>query len=540
MIRLRSCTCWLTSLSFAGNSVRRVLAGIYLLPTVVRATACLSTALVSAQEPAQTDTFFQVKLIRKLAINVPASQVEKIGEGHRPYVRCEFTELVVKSEPTKLKSVAIKLKGAAGSFRDFNDRPALTLNTDKFRKGQAWYGLQKFHLNNSVQDETYLHEVIAADLFARAKYPATRVAFAKLELNGRDVGLYVVKEGFDRRFLERHFADSTGNFYDGGFCQDVDARLEKDAGNGPDDLSDIKAIADASRLEDPKARWAKLEQLIDLDKFYTFMAIERMLCHWDGYAWNKNNYRIYVDPESRKAIFIPHGMDQMFGDPNMSLFEHVEPIVSSAVMQNNAWRKAYRAKVAQLAPLFTKPDQTLKLIDEWSNILEPAAAGGNAEKTKNYRDRVNELKQRIKERATSVTNQLAEPEAATLEFPTPTINLPDWYGSGESEGVMHETIDLPAGKKALKVFAGFKKKDEKEVKQPDQQAKESAPKDAAAKEAKPATPERYEPCIGSWRRRVLLGPGTYRLEGLVMTSKLTRLPEVKRVLAWASPIENES
>ena len=71
--------------------------------------------------------------------------------------------------------MALKLKGAAGSFREWDDRPALTLNMGKLRKGGAYHGLVKFHLNNSVQDETYLHEWLCSDLFRRAPgVPAPR------------------------------------------------------------------------------------------------------------------------------------------------------------------------------------------------------------------------------------------------------------------------------------------------------------------------------------------------------------------------------
>src|SRR5262249_34712540 len=155
---------------------------------------------------------------------------------------------------TKYTNVALKLKGAAGSYRDWGDRPALTLNLTKFNKAGKFHDLVKLHLNNSVQDETYLSELICSELFRQAGVPAPPVPHARVWLNGRDVGLYVLKEGFDEQFLKRHFADATGNLYDGGFVQDLNADLEKDAGNGPDDHSDLRTITEANALEDPAAR----------------------------------------------------------------------------------------------------------------------------------------------------------------------------------------------------------------------------------------------------------------------------------------------
>ena len=81
-------------------------------------------------------------------------------------------------EADRVAVVALKLKGAAGSFREWDDRPALTLNMHKFNKGGTFHGLVKFHLNNSVQDETYLHELLCSELFRRAGIPAPRVTRA--------------------------------------------------------------------------------------------------------------------------------------------------------------------------------------------------------------------------------------------------------------------------------------------------------------------------------------------------------------------------
>ena len=111
-----------------------------------------------------------------------------------------------------------------------------------------------------------------------------------------------------------------------------DQPLELDGGTGPKDHSDLKALRAACVLPDLKQRQAELEKRLDIDQFLTFAAMEMMTSHWDGYCRNRNNYRIYFNPTNGKAIFFPHGMDQMFGDPNFPLFE-VGGVVSSAVMQ---------------------------------------------------------------------------------------------------------------------------------------------------------------------------------------------------------------
>src|SRR5262245_60903186 len=101
-------------------------------------------------------------------------------------------------------NVAIHLKGAAGRFRPLDDKHGFTLNFEKFATGQSFHGLHKLSLNNSVQDPSFLAEKICRELFEAAGVPVPRASHAKLALNGRDLGLYVLTEGFNKQFLKRY------------------------------------------------------------------------------------------------------------------------------------------------------------------------------------------------------------------------------------------------------------------------------------------------------------------------------------------------
>ncbi len=197
-----------------------------------------------------TDALFAGGAIPRLRLRLTPEQEERLRVDPRRYVECTLVE----NDSTTFHSVRAKIKGSGGSRRDFDDRPALTLSLKK--TGERFHGLAKFHLNNSVQDESYLHELVASQICAEAGCPTARVTHARVWLNDRDLGLYVLKEGYDDVFLGRNFHSTKGNLYDGGDCQEIDAALEKDAGEGPIDRSDIKALVDACREEDPERRWA--------------------------------------------------------------------------------------------------------------------------------------------------------------------------------------------------------------------------------------------------------------------------------------------
>src|SRR5712671_3610077 len=91
-----------------------------------------------------SEQFFTNGPVPQLKIEIRGTNLAALERNNRLYVRA-----TVRDGDTVYKDVGIHLKGAAGSFRELNDRPALTLNFGKFHRGQRFHGLDKIHLNNS-------------------------------------------------------------------------------------------------------------------------------------------------------------------------------------------------------------------------------------------------------------------------------------------------------------------------------------------------------------------------------------------------------
>lgn len=445
--------------------------------------------------------FFDVGEVPEIRIEITADQIKKLQANNRAYVLCTVIEtLTVAGErkETKFTDVAIKLKGAAGSFRDLNDRPALTLNMDKFHDGQSFHGLDKFHLNNSVQDGSLVQELVSGHLFRQAGVPAARAAHARVWLNKRDLGMYVLKEGFDTTFLRGYFDKPTGNLYDGGFCREIDQPLEKDCGKGPDDHSDLKALRTACAIADVTKRQAELEKILDIDQFLSFAALEMLTCHWDGYCRARNNYRLYFNPASGKAIFFPHGMDQMFGDTNFPIFE-ITGTVGTAVIQVPEFRKRFRKRVEELLPLLD-PAKLNPVIDGVSKRLKPVLEAMNKNQARDYLANMEVTKERIKLRyasAQKILKTYVEPLVPKFDDKGEVLVL-EWAEAKETEDAVHERQDLPGGVKALVLKTGPSKQ-----------------------------------CIASWRREVLLPKGKYEFQAMVKTTGVVASPDTNQRLGGA-------
>ena len=273
------------------------------------------------------DEFFKGP-IEKLAIEMVPEQVERLKRDQRNYA-----EGVIKEEGGKIyNGVGIKLKGAAGSFQGFDGKPGMTVTLDKLKGAERFHGMKKFHLNNCAQDGSYLNELIAGEMARAAGVPASRCTHVFVTLNGRDLGLYVFKEAFTRDFLAPFFEDTSGDLWDGGFCKEIEENMEKDLGD-PADKSALKELIAACREGDNAKRWERLGKILDMERFMSFCAMEAIMCHWDGYNFNRNNYRLYKDASTGKISFFLHGMDQMFADPNFPLMRDFGTMVGNAVMR---------------------------------------------------------------------------------------------------------------------------------------------------------------------------------------------------------------
>jgi hypothetical protein len=276
----------------------------------------------------------------------------------RPFweVRIELTEEAVRSlsaEPRKPvngrvyfyeKSVEarVKLKGH-GSFQPLNQKPSFTLHFDRALAGEIPFAGSKVYLNNSVEDPTCLKEKIGAELFSRAGIAVPRVAHARVTLNERELGLYVLKEGFSAEFVQRSFADKEGTIYDSDSSNPKEGGgMDVDAGEGARGQIRLQELWSAASEPELKMRFERLQEVLDVEEFVRFVAMEVLLCHWDGYALRENNFRIYV-PDHGKIQFLPSGMDQIFAKADLAWKPRFSGMIARALMETEPGEELFRA-----------------------------------------------------------------------------------------------------------------------------------------------------------------------------------------------------
>jgi spore coat protein H len=345
------------------------------------------------------DDLFAQPAVLRLKIELPEAAQESLRKDPKQYVKA-----VVREGDRSYADVGVRLKGSA-TFQTIDKKPGLSLKFDEFVKDQEFHGRGRVLLNNAHQDPTYLLEAIGGEVFRAAGVPAAKATFARVEMNGRDLGLYVVAEAANKDFLSQYFKKAKGNLYEGS-NNDITDKLEKDGGDSSTEQADLKALANAAKEPDLAQRWKKLSTALDIDRFVAFAAVEVLIGHHDGYTMDKNNYRIYHDPASEQMVFLPHGLDQLFAKTDEPLIPEWKGLVAKAVLSTPSGQQKYLEKMSGLLTGAFKVDALQARIKELAALIRPALAESNSGASKAFDEAVAKLGERVGKRASFIDQQL--------------------------------------------------------------------------------------------------------------------------------------
>jgi hypothetical protein len=170
-------------------------------------------------------------------------------------------------------------------------------------------------------------------------------------------------------------------------------------------------LVGALKEGDAAKQFDRLSAVVDVDAYFRYLALETVMCHWDGYSFNRNNYRIYENPETGRFHFILHGMDQMFGDANWPVEREPGGQVGAILWRRPAIRERYRVQLADVYEKVLKPIDWPARIEEHGQRLLAALEAVKPDRAKEYAPRIGEERNRVAERLKSVRRQMEAPRA---------------------------------------------------------------------------------------------------------------------------------
>ncbi|MFT3923924.1 MAG: CotH kinase family protein [Myxococcales bacterium] len=285
--------------------------------------------------------------------------------------------------------VGVHKKGFLGSLSVLH--PSLRIDLDEFVEKQELYGTKSFTLNNNQQDPTLIHQCMAYALFEAAGLATPRCSFAQVKVNGEALGVYTNVEPVKKPFLKRSFGDSKGDLYEGSapadFRADLFLNFEKKTNEDQPMGATFEALA--KLLENPPADLlGALDELIDVDEYLRFWAMESLLSHWDGYDGNRNNFFVYAAPGTQKLSFIPWGTDGAFSKiaygPASPASVIVRSFLSGRIYATAEGRQRYRETLQELLDTVWDEDALLAEVDRYERFLGTAGIAKGFEQQREF------------------------------------------------------------------------------------------------------------------------------------------------------------
>ncbi len=258
---------------------------------------------------------FHLGEIATVEINLPDSTWKNIVEHARnkQYHVCSVT---INGE--RFDSIGIRTKGAS-SLDDVtnmnSDRYSFTLKLNKYRKGQKYHGMTKLLLNNNIWDATQMKDAVVYDMCHHIGLPAPLTNYARIMVNGRYHGCYLMVEAVDKHFCERNYPDESTNIYKPyhnlaymGEDMKEYADISNYAKVGGDETSMQRVVAALKSVDEVK----DIEEHVDVESVMKYMALQTIVVNYDCMT-GKNVQNFYLREADGKISLIPWDYNLAWG-----------------------------------------------------------------------------------------------------------------------------------------------------------------------------------------------------------------------------------
>ena len=345
----------------------------------------------------------------------------KIAPPEAPYT---YVDASVTIDGITFPDVGLRKKGFLGSLSI--TRPSLKIKLNHTDKDARIEGLTNLTFNNNQQDISLMSQFMGYALFNAAGSPAPRCAYAKVTVNGKNLGIYSHVETVRKSFLRRAFGTDDGTLYEGpyvdfyeGWLGSFEHKTGKDA-PGREKIQQLIEVLEG----DSKNIESAIGELVDLDAFYTFWAIEGLLGFWDGYSGNNNNFFIYLNPDTNKFHFLPWGADSLF--TKHSKLEHhnnarapisvkTRGLLTHKLYQQKSSRERYAQTMMGILENHWNEAELLAEIDRIDAMVKPHLVDaqrffGDKDERKTYSRALalQETRKFIRQRRADITEEIAD------------------------------------------------------------------------------------------------------------------------------------
>ena len=220
-----------------------------------------------------------------------------------------------------IQNVGFRVRG--NTSRGANKK-SFKVSFNEYTQGKKFKGIEKMNLVGQHNDPSLLRYWMSLTTLNTNNLLCSRSSFVKFYINGQYKGVYLNVEHIDDEFLQKRFiGDDDGNLYKCTWGADLkyrgasqpsyygsyELKTNKVANDYSELIQFIQTLNSISNADFP----CFIEDHFEVELFLKTLAVEIIIGHWDGYAYNKNNFYLYQQPSNGKFVFIEYDMDNTFG-----------------------------------------------------------------------------------------------------------------------------------------------------------------------------------------------------------------------------------
>ena len=284
-----------------------------------------------------------------------------------------------------VRQVGIRSRGKGSRS---GTKPGIKLDMNKYVSGQEFHGYKAIQVLNSIQDPSYLHDLLTYSVYEAAGIAAPQIATTKMFVNGDYVGLYLLEESVEKQFLRTRIGEDGGTLYKYEFTVPYLLTYRSDAVSAyvPDpfkpetnETSFDGGLADFIKAvnQTPASTFTQtISAYIDPQKFLTYIAVENAVAEYDGFVgeFGLNNFYIYQLAGTKKFMMIPWDKDGSFHAAEWPVLQRLDANeLTKRLIADPALKSYYLSQVKAIATTFVTPAFLSTKVDQIYPLFKDAA-----------------------------------------------------------------------------------------------------------------------------------------------------------------------
>ena len=297
------------------------------------------SAKVEPENQAGVEKIFELEAIPVIQLT-PSGGWATLVTAYVEQGKNEYVESGFDFNEDHLDSIGLRIREEVeeGEGRD-RTKYNLKINFDYF-DGKRFNKTDQLLLAVDRPDPSMMREALTARLFEAMGVPSPRVDYARVSADGNELGLYVMKQVVDKRFLKDRFGTADhaddGNLYEcvppgcllewAGDTKDsyLDTSCGEDGGCGlvlitneddpsDNDYSDLITLLNVIGTVPDEQFADAIKVVFDVDTFLRYLAVAVVIGDHESYLGAGQDFYLYHRPDTGLFTYIPWDHNRTYG-----------------------------------------------------------------------------------------------------------------------------------------------------------------------------------------------------------------------------------